>query len=75
VGPDVWARDSIRGQPVGALHSRTTENSIAAAKKTNTRYESACWHYGVGCAELQTRFLGALFVIQQVMMPLKPRPP
>jgi hypothetical protein len=26
-----------RGQAEGALHSRTTENSIAAAKKTNTR--------------------------------------
>jgi hypothetical protein len=26
-----------RGQAVGALHSRTTENSIAAAKKANTR--------------------------------------
>ncbi len=26
-----------RGQAEGALHSRTTENSIAAAKKANTR--------------------------------------
>jgi len=26
-----------RGQAEGALHSRTTENSIAAAKKKNTR--------------------------------------
>ena len=26
-----------RGQAVGALHSRTTENSIATAKKANTR--------------------------------------
>lgn len=26
-----------RGQPVGALHSRTTEKSIAAAKKANTK--------------------------------------
>jgi hypothetical protein len=40
-------------------------------RRQTPEYESACWHYGVGCAELQTRFLGALFVIQQVMMPLK----
>jgi hypothetical protein len=26
-----------RGQAEGALHSRTTENSIAAAKKANAR--------------------------------------
>ena len=28
---------SSRGQPVGAFHSRTTENSIAAANKINTK--------------------------------------